>query len=201
MTKMSKISVSRSNYSHLERVIERTTLRSGIYRLRNLVSGKCYVGQAVNLRRRLGIHLRFLKQRTHRQPILRKAFGKYSPETWVFEVIELCRREHLTAQEIHHATLNAALTNGYNCAPIQAGVEVTDNFREMARGAARRFHASITAERRSEIALCAAKTKREMAAAAHRSLIALKAAATRAARRAQRTSYPVIGTSTKLETD
>lgn len=110
MTTMSRISVSRSNYSHLERVIEKNeALHSGIYRLRNLVSGKCYVGQAVNLRRRLGIHLRFLKQRTHRQPILRKAFGKYSPETWAFEVMESCRREHLTAQEIHHATLNAAL--------------------------------------------------------------------------------------------
>ncbi|MEP6875413.1 MAG: GIY-YIG nuclease family protein [Burkholderiales bacterium] len=169
-------------FSHLDLAVYSASGRPGIYRLYNKNSCKSYVGQAVNLRRRLGKHLGLLKLKTHAQPVLRKAFAKHGPEAWVFEVIEECAIQNLTELETLHAKQFNAFGNGYNCAPIQSGVQVTEEFRLIAREAAKKFHARTTDAQRSEIAKRAADTRRDRAAASRRSRIAKKAAATRASR-------------------
>lgn len=151
----------------------------GIYKLFNRQSGKCYVGQASNLRSRLSTHLRHLKNGTHPQPILRKAFAKYGLHTWDFQVIDECSREVLTEREIFHALQHQALKHGYNCAPIRSGVEPSLAFSAIARKVAREYHDSITDLQRSEIAIRAARTRQLRVAAAQRSEISKKAAAKR----------------------
>ena len=155
----------------------------GIYKIFNRESGKCYVGQASNLRGRLSTHLRHLKSGTHPQPILRKAFAKYGLQAWVFQVIEECTREMLTEREALHAAQHQALRHGYNCAPIRSGVEPSPAFSAIAKKVARDYHDGITDLKRSEIAHRAAQTRKLRVAAARRSEIARRAAVTRAANR------------------
>jgi hypothetical protein len=60
--------------------------------------------------------------------------------------------------------------DGFNCAPIQSGVDVTNQFREVARTAAHKYHARATDDDRRQAALKAAATKRKrkaLAEAAH----------------------------------
>lgn len=171
-----------SHWAALDRAVFKAPIVSGIYRLSNRESGKSYVGQACNLKRRLGKHLMQLKQGLHAQPVLRAAFAKHGPEVWVFEVLERCPRSQLTEREQHHVEQHGALTGGYNCAPIRSGVQVTEAFRAIAQQAANKFHARVTDQERSEIALRAAATRRERAAAARRSAAAQKAWATRKAK-------------------
>jgi group I intron endonuclease len=155
----------------------------GIYKLFNRESGKCYVGQASNLRSRLSTHLRHLKNATHPQPILRKAFAKYGLQSWDFQVVEECPRSMLTERETYHVMKHHALRHGYNCAPIRAGIELSPAFSAIAAKVARDYHDGITDQRRSEIALRAAQTRKLRVTAARRIEIAKKAAATRAANR------------------
>ncbi len=174
-----------NGWAHLDRAVASAPITAGIYRIYNRVSKKSYVGQASNLRRRLGTHLRRLKQSSHSQPVLGKAFSKYGPEFWSFEVVETCPRTRLTEREQHHVEVFKGLTDGYNCAPIQSGVQVSELFVAIARAAAKKFHARVTDEERSQIALAAATTRKVRLAATERSLAAKKAWATRRARGAE----------------
>lgn len=167
----------------LDRTVGAAPRGPGIYKLVNLQSGKCYIGQAANLRRRLSSHLRHLTKRSHPQPILHSAFAKYGREFWEFKVIEQCARTMLTEREAFHVAMTGALRSGYNCAPIRAGIEPSPAFSLIARNVAQNYHNGITDQKRSEIAQRAALTRQIRAAAARRSEIARKAAATRAANR------------------
>lgn len=170
-----------ATWAHLERAVHSAPIAAGIYRIYNAKSKKSYVGQASNLRRRLGSHLRQIRLGVHSQPVLRAAFAKHDPMDWSFRIIELCARGDLTSREQYHAAALGALVCGYNCTPIQSGVEVTEEFRAIARGAAHKFHAHVSDEDRSVIAQKAAATRRERGAAVRRSEAAKKAWATRRA--------------------
>jgi len=139
---------------------------SGIYTLRNTSLGKCYIGQAVNMKARMGTHLRQLRAGKHPNPILQAAFKKYAETAWVFEIVELCERSSLTAREAYWATERDALRMGYNSAPIQSGVDVTEAFIEIARKAALKAHANMSDEDRTQAALRAAATRRKRRALA-----------------------------------
>jgi group I intron endonuclease len=142
----------------LHSAVREAPRRPGIYRLTNNITGKCYVGQATDLRRRLSAHLRQLIDRTHRQPVLRAAFAKHAPRVWTFEVIEECHRSKLTERETFYVQKMRALVAGYNCAPVTAGIEPSAKFSQIARRVARAFHDRITDEERSAIARRAAAT-------------------------------------------
>ena len=171
-------------WAHLERAVHAAPIAPGIYRIFNAKSKKNYVGQASNLRRRLNNHLRQIRLGSHSQPALHAAFSKYEPTAWSFEILELCARTDLTTREQHHVAALGALSTGYNCAPIQSGVEVTEKFRAIARGAAEKFHARVSDDERSIIAQKAVATRRERLAAVKRSVAAKKAWGTRKAKTA-----------------
>jgi group I intron endonuclease len=60
----------------------------GIYRIRNLVNGKFYIGSAVNLHRRWLNHLSTLRHSTHANSYLQHAWNKYGSSSFIFEVVE-----------------------------------------------------------------------------------------------------------------
>jgi group I intron endonuclease len=92
---------------------------SGIYRIRNVVNGKVYVGSAVNVTKRWRIHKRHLNKGTHHCRHLQSAWLKYRAESFVFEIIEAVEptREALLSRE--QVCLTEALASGlcYNLAP------------------------------------------------------------------------------------
>src|SRR6266581_4074152 len=72
---------------------------SGIYRITCIVTGKFYIGSAINLCKRKNIHLHALRRNTHENPKLQNAWNKYGEPTFTFEVLELVLPMSLTARE------------------------------------------------------------------------------------------------------
>lgn len=72
---------------------------SGIYRIRNSVTGDQYVGSSSEIEFRFGRHRYDLERNQHINPKLQNAWNKYGAENFVFEVIELCDRSSLLVCE------------------------------------------------------------------------------------------------------
>jgi group I intron endonuclease len=62
---------------------------SGIYKIRNLVDGKVYVGSAIYLNVRRTSHFSELKSNTHKNNHLQRSYNKYGKENFIFEIIEI----------------------------------------------------------------------------------------------------------------
>ncbi len=72
----------------------------GIYRITCTVTGKFYIGSAVNLWKRRKDHRHRLNQGIHRNPKLQAAWNKYGKDAFVFDILELVLLpELLTARE------------------------------------------------------------------------------------------------------
>ena len=62
----------------------------GIYRIKNLVNGKCYYGSSKQIEKRLNRHRRELKNNIHINCILQRAWDKYGEDNFLFEIVEEC---------------------------------------------------------------------------------------------------------------
>lgn len=71
----------------------------GIYQIRNLIDGKCYIGQSNNLRKRRTQHLHALRSGRHCNRHLQHAWDKYGESTFVFEILKVCPVDTLTDEE------------------------------------------------------------------------------------------------------
>lgn len=63
-------------------------VKSGIYRIRNRVNGKHYIGSSVRLKNRKLEHFHKLKANTHENKYLQNSFNKYGESNFSFEVME-----------------------------------------------------------------------------------------------------------------
>ena len=88
----------------------------GIYKIVNLVNGKIYVGQSINIQKRWYQH-RSDYNKDGGCPILYAAIRKYGIENFSFEVIEECSLELLDEREKYWISkMNTLVPNGYNIA-------------------------------------------------------------------------------------
>ena len=62
---------------------------SGIYAIRHLASGKMYIGSAVNIFKRWGEHRRALTGGEHHSRYLARAWMRYGPDAFVWEILQL----------------------------------------------------------------------------------------------------------------
>ena len=79
--------------------IEKATTHSGIYCVFNIVSGKQYIGSAVNMSDRIRRHKGLLRRRKHHSVHLQNAWDKYGEENFIFLVIEYVDIENLIERE------------------------------------------------------------------------------------------------------
>lgn len=96
-------------------------MNTGVYRIRNIVNGKFYVGSAAkSFAQRWKGHLTDLRGYRHPNAHLQAAWIKYGPESFVFEIVEVCRPEFATAYEQSYIDFWRTLdpSRGYNRAPI-----------------------------------------------------------------------------------
>lgn len=63
-------------------------MKSGIYKIINVVNNKFYVGSAVNLRRRKARHFTELRNNRHNNKHLQAAWAKYGEQAFIFVVVE-----------------------------------------------------------------------------------------------------------------
>lgn len=81
----------------------------GIYLIRRLSDGMCYVGQSVDIIRRLKDHQRLSKE------YIDHAIQKHGVDAFVFEILELCDESNLNQREIHWiASIDSIAPNGFN---------------------------------------------------------------------------------------
>lgn len=101
----------------------------GIYCIRYKTTGKCYVGQSVDIKQRTRKHRTLLTNCT----AIRHAIAKYGAEAFAFEVLELCTEPELNDRECHWIdTLNSLMPNGYN---LKTGGESGGRYTEEAKQA------------------------------------------------------------------
>lgn len=89
---------------------------SGIYKIENKINGKVYIGQSVDVYRRLKKHIWEIE---NNNSVLYRAFKKYGIENFTYELIEECSIEELDKREIfyiqkYNSYVGIENSNGYN---------------------------------------------------------------------------------------
>lgn len=119
-------------------------INSGIYEIKNQITGKVYVGSSINISARKKQHLNMLNKGIHHSVRLQNAWTKYGDSPFIFNILEnVPDKQRLIEREqywINH--LNAYGENGYNSRPIansQLGVKASaDTKRKISEAYAKR---------------------------------------------------------------
>ena len=96
----------------------------GIYKIENLINGKVYIGQSVDIKERWNDHKR-INSRTSKEALKKQkyplylAFEKYGLDNFSFEIIEECSIEELNEKEQfyikkYNSYIDFPNSNGYN---------------------------------------------------------------------------------------
>ena len=73
----------------------------GIYKITNKINNKKYIGQSLNLEKRIKAHKTFLEKNIHGNSHLQASFNKYGKDNFCFEIIEECTLDELNDKEIY----------------------------------------------------------------------------------------------------
>lgn len=65
-------------------------LKSGVYTITHLPSGKRYIGSSLDVRQRLATHKWALKRGSHANPFLQNSYNKYGKDEFSFQKILVC---------------------------------------------------------------------------------------------------------------
>src|SRR4051794_19937332 len=98
----------------------------GIYRIRNTVTGECYIGQSKQMFTRWYSHLERLASGKHICPKFQRSYDSFSAAAFAFEILELCEPGKLNEREFfnmckHRPTLNEAIPD-YDAVDLTAEV-------------------------------------------------------------------------------
>ncbi|NOR27653.1 MAG: hypothetical protein GQ540_03880 [Lutibacter sp.] len=84
----------------------------GIYCIENKITKKCYIGQSINIQRRLTEHK---NKKTKYKSSIKKSIIKYGVNNFIFDVLEECKVDELNSREIYWIDkLNTISPYGYN---------------------------------------------------------------------------------------
>jgi len=74
----------------------------GIYKIENIINGKVYIGQSINIYKRWSEHKRNLNNVNNKHPndYLQKSWDKYGRDNFTFEIIEKCSVANIDEKEI-----------------------------------------------------------------------------------------------------
>ena len=93
----------------------------GIYKIQNLINGKVYIGQSIDIERRWWQHKYAAKkpQSIDYNSILYDAIREYGIENFQFSVIQICDKNQLDQKQKfwikqYHSFVNDKNSNGYN---------------------------------------------------------------------------------------
>lgn len=90
--------------------------KSGIYCIENLINGKKYIGQSVDMQSRWCKHKSELNRNSHDNDYLQKSWNKYGADNFKFYVVEFCDIDRLDELEVYYIDLYKTLdrNKGYN---------------------------------------------------------------------------------------
>lgn len=89
---------------------------SGIYKIKNLINNKVYIGSSVDIHKRLVNHKYKLRKNIHDNIYLQSSYNKYKKENFTFEILENCFIENLVEKENYYINLYNSINpdKGYN---------------------------------------------------------------------------------------
>lgn len=96
----------------------------GIYKIENIINGKVYVGQSVNIKQRWAEHRSMLRNNYHENQHLQNAWNKYGEENFIHSIIEECTQEQLNEREKYWMDYYESYKRekGYNISMKENGV-------------------------------------------------------------------------------
>jgi len=74
-------------------------MKCGIYKIRNAINNKVYIGSSIIIEKRWSIHTKQLNKKIHKNPHLQSAWNKYGQSSFEFSVIEECIEGTLLVRE------------------------------------------------------------------------------------------------------
>lgn len=93
-------------------------MRSGIYKITCVPSGKAYIGSSVNVEKRWREHRHHLAKGKHHSPTLQRAWNKYGSAAFTWEVLERVGEHELLSREQHYLDYYQPFKSaGFNHAP------------------------------------------------------------------------------------
>lgn len=96
----------------------------GIYRITNLINGKCYIGQSIDIEKRWNEHKTIYSHPRCSHYHLYRAFCKYGIENFSFSVIEECEQSLLNEREKFWIAYYNSFKQGYNMTTGGDGAEL-----------------------------------------------------------------------------
>jgi len=94
-------------------VVNKLNMNSGIYKIVNLQTDKCYIGSTKDFKKRKQTHFSRLKNNNHSNKHLQNAYNKYGISNFKFEIIEYVQKELLLNIEQSYID-NSKKENIYN---------------------------------------------------------------------------------------
>ena len=103
-----------------------TNKNCGIYKITNTVTGKFYIGSAVNIKIRWANHRSRLGANKHGNRHLQNSWNKHGEDSFTFEVLECCEKERLIEREQFYIDNEKPAYNISPTAGNSLGVKHTD---------------------------------------------------------------------------
>lgn len=94
------------------------TSKCGIYIIKNLRSGKFYIGSAADITTRWRNHRAKLRGNKHRNEHLQRAWNKYGESAFKFQILEYCPINILREREQHYLDTYSKSSESYNIALV-----------------------------------------------------------------------------------
>ncbi len=117
----------------------------GIYSITHTDSGRRYVGQATDLRKRKWYHFSSLRNNRHFNKYLQNAWNKYGQSAFVFEVLEICLSEPVILAAREQFWIDKHKKHLFNCRKFAeqfcADWHKTDEAKEVHQKASERMKA------------------------------------------------------------
>lgn len=89
-------------------------MKSGIYKIENMINKKYYIGQSEDLESRIKEHKYLMNKLKENNKKLNNDIIKYGIDNFEIHIIEFCKVEELDEKEKKYIELYNSIENGYN---------------------------------------------------------------------------------------